>query len=95
MDTTKQTKDTPAVEIAQLRFAWHDGLDPVLQSFHLILDVLHFQLIAEADHVLLLPISTTLFDLRGSVPVSGVQNFETIRRQVIAARGSRDAINES
>lgn len=30
MDTTKQTKDTPAVEIAQLRFAWHDGLDPVL-----------------------------------------------------------------
>jgi putative ABC transport system ATP-binding protein len=30
MDTTKQTKDTPAVEIAQLHFAWHDGLDPVL-----------------------------------------------------------------
>lgn len=30
MDTTKQTKDTPAVEIAKLRFAWHDGLDPVL-----------------------------------------------------------------
>lgn len=30
MDTTKKMKNIPAVEIAQLRFAWHDGLDPVL-----------------------------------------------------------------
>ncbi len=30
MHTTKQPNDTPAVKIAQLRFAWHDGLDPVL-----------------------------------------------------------------
>ena len=51
--------------------------------------------IREADHVLLLPISTTLLDLRGSVPVSDVQDFDTIRSQVIAARGNRDAINES
>ena len=38
MDATKQTKDTPAVEIAHLRFAWHDGLDPVLAIAQLRID---------------------------------------------------------
>ncbi|MGD9309401.1 MAG: ABC transporter ATP-binding protein [Desulfosarcina sp.] len=30
MDTDKKTKDAPAVDISQLRFAWRDDLDPVL-----------------------------------------------------------------
>ena len=30
MDSAETEKDTPAVDIAQLRFAWREGLDPVL-----------------------------------------------------------------
>jgi hypothetical protein len=35
------------------------------------------------DEVILQPLTRTLFDLRGSVPVSGAQDFTTIRQQVI------------
>ena len=37
------------------------------------------------DEVILQPLTKTLFDLRGSVPVSGVQDFAAIRQQVIDA----------
>ena len=45
--------------------------------------------IIEADQVMLQPISQTLLDLRGSVPVKGPQNFAEIRKQVTKGRGRR------
>jgi len=39
-------------------------------------------LICRADEVVLRPVRNTLLDLRGSVPVSGPQDFSAIRRQV-------------
>lgn len=43
----------------------------------------HLAVIEEGDRVILRPISQTLLDLRGSVPVSEPQDFEQIRSQVI------------
>ncbi|MFQ5743877.1 MAG: AbrB/MazE/SpoVT family DNA-binding domain-containing protein [Acidobacteriota bacterium] len=43
------------------------------------------------SEVLLEPLKHTLLELRGSVPVSAAQDFETIRRQIIEARGQRRA----
>jgi AbrB family looped-hinge helix DNA binding protein len=40
-------------------------------------------LVVEGDKIILLPLTQTLLDLRGSVPVSGVQDFKAIRKQVI------------
>ena len=37
----------------------------------------------EGDHVILQPLIGTLADLRGSIPVTGPQDFDVIRRQVI------------
>jgi len=51
-------------------------------------------LIPEGDHAILRPITQTLLDLRGSVPVSGVQNFDAIREQVKAERARRMGSNE-
>ena len=51
-------------------------------------------LIPEGDHAILRPITQTLLDLRGSVPVSGVQKFDAIREQVIAERARRIGSNE-
>jgi len=45
------------------------------------------------DHITLQPLTQTLFDLRGSVPVEGPQDFTAIRRQVIAARVRKAARN--
>ena len=50
-------------------------------------------LIPEGGQVIMRPIRLTLLDLRGSVPVSGVQNFDEIRKQVkveIARRTGSD-----
>jgi AbrB family looped-hinge helix DNA binding protein len=50
-------------------------------------------LILQGDQVILRPLTQTLFDLRGSVPVTGEQDFNAIRRQVLverARRGSQD-----
>ena len=41
------------------------------------------------DDVIIRPIQRTLTDLRGSVPVAGEQDFDAIRRQVIATRSSK------
>ena len=35
------------------------------------------------DEIVLLPLTKTLLDLRGSVPVSGIQDFNQIRRKAI------------
>ena len=35
------------------------------------------------DQVVLVPLNKTLFELRGSIPVSGPQDFSAIRRQVV------------
>ncbi len=43
-------------------------------------------LIVEGDKIILQPLTQTLFEMRGSVPVSGVQDFEAIRKQVIDKR---------
>ena len=42
--------------------------------------------IAEGEQVILRPVTETLMDLRGSVRVSEPQDFDEIRRQVIAER---------
>ena len=47
-------------------------------------------LVVEGDQIVLRPITQTLLDLRGSVPVKGPQDFDAIRKQVIAARSERD-----
>jgi len=46
-------------------------------------------MIQEDDQVVMRPITTTLLDLRGSVPVSGPQEFAVIRSHVIAERGKK------
>lgn len=45
------------------------------------------------DEVILQPLTRTLLDLRGSVPVSGPQDFTAIRRQVIE-RHARKVIED-
>jgi AbrB family looped-hinge helix DNA binding protein len=42
------------------------------------------------NEIVIQPLTRTLLDLRGSVPVKGRQDFNAIRRQVIEAR-ARDA----
>ena len=39
--------------------------------------------VISGEEVVLLPLTRTLFDLRGSVPVSEPQDFESIRRDAI------------
>lgn len=41
--------------------------------------------IRRGDEIVLQPLTRTLLDLRGSVPVSGPQDFEEIRQQTQAA----------
>lgn len=46
--------------------------------------------IIDGEQVIIKPITQNLLDLRGSVPVSGEQDFDTIRTEVIARRAKRD-----
>lgn len=46
-------------------------------------------LIPEGDQAILRPVTKTLLDLRGSVEVSGPQDFAKIRQQVISSRSDR------
>jgi AbrB family looped-hinge helix DNA binding protein len=46
-------------------------------------------LIAQGDQIILRPITQTLLDMRGSIPVSDPQDFAAIRQQVIAKRSQR------
>jgi len=47
------------------------------------------------DAVVLLPLTRTLLDMRGSVPVEGPQDFRRIRQQVIAEHGRKVADGEA
>jgi len=51
-------------------------------------------LIPQGEHVILRPITRTLFDLRGSVPVSGVQDFDAIREQVMTEKARKIVSHE-
>ena len=43
-------------------------------------------LVADGDQMILRPVTQTLLDLRGSVQVSGAQDFDSIRKQVLDGR---------
>jgi len=43
----------------------------------------HMAIVTQGDQVILYPLTRTLLDLRGSVPVSTPQDFSAIRQQVI------------
>ena len=47
------------------------------------------------DEIVLLPLTKTLLDLRGSVPVSGVQDFYEVRRQTIEIHVREDMEDEA
>jgi AbrB family looped-hinge helix DNA binding protein len=47
--------------------------------------------IIEGDQVIIKPLTQSLLDLRGSVEVSGEQDFDAIRKEVIAKRSRRDS----
>ncbi len=46
-------------------------------------------LIPQEGHAILLPITQTLLEMRGSVPVVGTQDFTEIRHKVIAERAKK------
>jgi AbrB family looped-hinge helix DNA binding protein len=45
----------------------------------------------EDGNLVLRPIAGTLLDLRGSVAVTGAQDFEAIRKEVVATRAKKAA----
>jgi AbrB family looped-hinge helix DNA binding protein len=47
-------------------------------------------LVVQGDHIVLRPITQTLLDLRGSVPVAGPQDFDAIRKEVLTAHSKRN-----
>ena len=51
--------------------------------------------IRRGHEVILLPLSETLFDLRGSVVVDKPQNWEEVRKHVIAEHARKVAENEA
>jgi AbrB family looped-hinge helix DNA binding protein len=51
-------------------------------------------LILQGDQVIIRPLTQTLLDLRGSVPVTGEQDFAAIRRQVLTERARRESQDE-
>jgi AbrB family looped-hinge helix DNA binding protein len=51
-------------------------------------------LLPQEDQVVLRPLTQTLLDLRGSVPVSRPQDFSAIRKQVISSRGKKNIQDE-
>jgi AbrB family looped-hinge helix DNA binding protein len=51
-------------------------------------------LLVEKDQVIMRPISQTLLDLRGSIPVSTPQDFSAIRQEIIAKHAAKTGKNE-
>jgi antitoxin PrlF len=47
--------------------------------------------IIQGEGVLIKPLTQSLLDLRGSVNVSGEQDFDAIRQEVVAKRAKRDS----
>ena len=54
----------------------------------------HIALILQGDQIVIRPLTQTLLDLRGSVPVQGEQDFETIRKKVLTERIRRGTQDE-
>ena len=54
----------------------------------------HIAFVRRGDEVVLQPLTGTLLDLRGSVPVAGTQDFAAIRQQVIEAHARKVAGDE-
>jgi len=52
-------------------------------------------LVPQGDRVILRPLTQTLFELRGSVPVSAPQDFSAIRQQVTSARAHKVVEDET
>ena len=50
--------------------------------------------ISQGDQVVLVPLRQTLLDLRGSVPVQGEQDFESVRKASLAAQARKVAGHE-
>ncbi|MCZ7625588.1 MAG: AbrB family transcriptional regulator [Candidatus Methylomirabilota bacterium] len=51
--------------------------------------------VRRGDEVILQPLTRTLLDLRGSVPVSGPQDFTAIRRQILELHARKVIENET
>ncbi len=51
--------------------------------------------VQRGDEIILQPLTKTLFDLRGSVPVSGPQDFATIRQQVVETHARKVVQDET
>ena len=51
-------------------------------------------LISQGDRAILQPITKTLLDLKGSVPVKTTQDFEAIRQHVVSERARKQASHE-
>jgi AbrB family looped-hinge helix DNA binding protein len=51
--------------------------------------------ILDGDQIVFKPFTKTLLEIRGSVKVSGEQDFEQIRADVLAKRAKRNANDES
>jgi AbrB family looped-hinge helix DNA binding protein len=51
--------------------------------------------IQRGQDILLRPLSRTLRDVRGSVPVTGLQDFAAIRRQVLAEHARKVVGNDA
>ncbi len=54
----------------------------------------HIAFILQEGQVVIRPMTQTLLDMRGSVPVAEPQDFEAVRKQVIHARARRVARDE-
>jgi AbrB family looped-hinge helix DNA binding protein len=55
----------------------------------------HIAVLTQGDQLILQPITRTLLDLRGSVPVTAPQDFTTIRQQVIEAQVKKALLHGS
>jgi len=51
----------------------------------------HVAFYFDGDQVIMQPLTQTLLDLRGSVRVTGLQDFDAIRAQVLAGRAQKAA----
>jgi AbrB family looped-hinge helix DNA binding protein len=51
--------------------------------------------VSKGDEIVLQPLTRTLLDLRGSVPVSEPQDFDAIRQQVIREHARKVVAGES
>lgn len=51
--------------------------------------------VRRGDEIVLQPLTQSLLDLRGSIPVSGPQDFDTIRQQVRKAQARKVVDDEA